>query len=67
MDIRGKKLYRRNNGMLFGVCGGVADFFNLDPNLVRLIWVVLAVATFSLAFWVYVVAAFILPKESEVM
>lgn len=65
MNIQGKKIYRKDRGILFGVCGGVAEFFNVDPNLVRLIWAVLALVTASLGFWAYVVAAFILPKESE--
>ena len=34
-----KKLYRsKNNRMLFGVCGGIAEYFNVDPVIVRLIW-----------------------------
>ena len=58
-----KKLYRVEQGaVLAGVCGGVAEFFNLDPNLVRLLWVILSPA----GFWVYLVAAFLLPKKSDV-
>ena len=30
-----KKLYRLDHGMLAGVCGGVAEYFNMDPSLVR--------------------------------
>ena len=48
-----KKLYRLDHGMLAGVCGGVAEYFNMDPSLVRLLWVVLTVVSFSLGFWVY--------------
>ena len=37
----GKKLYKSNkNKMLDGVCGGIAEYFNIDPTLVRLGWVV---------------------------
>ena len=35
-----KKLYRLDHGALAGVCGGVAEYFNVDANLVRLIWAV---------------------------
>jgi phage shock protein C len=39
-----KKLYRsRNDKMLAGVCGGLGDFLGLDPNLVRLMFVLLAI------------------------
>lgn len=67
MDIRGKKLYRKDSSMLFGVCSGVAEYFGIDPNAVRLVWAILSVATFSTAFWIYVAAAFLLPKQSECM
>ena len=37
----GKKLYKSNkNKILDGVCGGIAEYFNIDPTLVRLGWVV---------------------------
>ena len=52
--------------MLAGVCGGVAEYFNMDPSLVRLLWVVLTVVSFSLGFWVYLIAAIILPRKSDV-
>lgn len=31
-----RRLYRSNNGMIAGVCGGIADYFGWDPTLVRL-------------------------------
>ena len=37
-----KRLYRNvNDKMLCGVCSGLADYFNIDPTLVRLAWVLL--------------------------
>ena len=36
-----KKLYRsKKNRVIAGVCGGIAEYFNVDPTLVRLAWVV---------------------------
>lgn len=36
-----KKLYRsRRERMICGVCGGIAEYFDLDPSLVRLGWIV---------------------------
>ena len=58
-----KKFYRsRSNRVLFGVCGGLVKYFDIDPTLVR----VLAVASLfvgSLGFWIYVILALVVPKE----
>lgn len=56
-----KRLYRIEEGkMLCGVCGGIAEYFNLDPTLVRLGWVV--VSCFAGAGVVaYIAAAIIIP------
>ena len=38
-----KRLYRSStNYMLAGVCGGIAEYFDIDPTLVRLAWVILS-------------------------
>lgn len=65
--MSGKRLYRTEGPykMLAGVCGGVAEYFDVDPSLVRVLWV-LAVFMGSLGFWAYVACAFILPKKSDV-
>lgn len=60
-----KKLYRLDKGVIAGVCGGVAEYFNLDPSLVRLATAALVLAG-GLSFWIYVVAAIILPKKSDI-
>ena len=58
-----KKLYKSNqNKMLDGVCGGIAEYFGIDPTVVRLIW-----ALFSLmggcGFLAYIIAAIIIPRN----
>ena len=63
-----RKLYRIEKGRkLLGVCGGIAEYFGIDPSLIRLIWVVVTLVT---AFWIglvaYFGAGFILPNKSEV-
>jgi phage shock protein C len=40
METR-KQLYRSNNKMILGVCAGLAEYFNLDPVLVRLLFMIL--------------------------
>jgi phage shock protein PspC (stress-responsive transcriptional regulator) len=48
-----------------GVCGGLADFFKVDPTLVRVIWAVLAIVPGAIVLGVlaYLVAWFIMPEE----
>lgn len=44
-----KRLYRSNsNKMIAGVCGGIGEYFNIDPTLIRLAWVLVSIPT---AFW----------------
>lgn len=62
-----KRLYKIENGKkLYGVCGEIAEYFNIDATIVRLLWVllVLCVGTGILA---YIVAAIIMPKKSELI
>jgi phage shock protein C len=58
-----KKLYRsRKNRMLGGVCGGIAEYFNIDPVIIRLITVALFFAGGS-ALLAYIIALIIIPSE----
>ena len=57
-----KTMYRNNgNKILCGVCSGVAEYFDIDVSIVRIVWAVLAF-TF-VGFVAYVVAAFVLPVK----
>lgn len=57
-----RKCYRlRDRRMICGVCAGVADYFNIDVLLVRIVWGVFAF-TF-LGAVLYLVAAFALPER----
>lgn len=62
-----KKLYRSNDKKLAGVCGGVANYYDLDPSMVRLAWVVLTIATgVAPGIIGYIVAAMIIPPQPAV-
>lgn len=62
-----KKLYKsRTERMIDGVCGGVAKYFNLDPTLVRIVWVLLTLFGGS-GIILYIVAMFVMPKEPYVL
>lgn len=59
-----KRLYRSSvNYMLAGVCGGIAEYFNIDPTLIRLGFVLGACASFGTMLLGYFVAAVIIPDE----
>ena len=59
----GKKLYKSNkNKMLDGVCGGIAEYFNIDPTLVRLGWVVFCALGGS-GLLAYIIMAIIMPSR----
>ena len=58
-----KKLYRSNsNKMICGVCGGVAEYINIDPTIVRLLLVVFSFSGFPIL--AYIIAAVIMPIQS---
>lgn len=61
-----KKLYRSDQDkILGGVCGGIADSYNLDPTLVRLLVAILVLSSAGTGLLVYLIAWFIMPKKSD--
>ena len=57
-----KKLYRNtSNKMVAGVCSGLAEYINIDPTIVRLIWALIALSGAGLV--AYLVAAIIIPEK----
>lgn len=59
-----KKLYRsRTNRMIAGVCSGLADFFGIDPTVVRLIFVAGALLGFGSFVLIYLVLFIVVPEE----
>ena len=58
-----KKLYKStSNKMIFGVCGGIAEYFNIDASIIRIIWALL-VLCFGTGFLLYILAGIILPSN----
>lgn len=49
--------------MLFGVCGGIAEYFGLDPTLIRLIFVFLTIIAVGSPVLVYLILAFVMPTR----
>jgi phage shock protein C len=59
-----KKLYRsRNNRMIAGVCAGLADFFGIDPTVVRLLFAAGALLGFGSFILIYLVMFIVVPEE----
>lgn len=62
-----KKLYKMGEGkMLDGVCGGIADYFDVDPTVIRLAWVLFCAMGGS-GIIAYIICAIIMPREPEQM
>ena len=60
------RLYRsRDDRMLAGVAGGLAEYWDADPSLVRIVWALLVLLTGGIALVIYIVMAFIVPDEDE--
>ena len=64
--MNGKRLYRSESSrMLCGVCAGIAEYFNLDPTLIRLAWALFCILG-GCGVLAYILAAIIIPPESRV-
>ncbi len=62
-----KKLYKIEEGrMICGVCGGVSEYLNIDPTIVRIIWALLILCA-GTGFLAYLICAVVMPNKSAVM
>ena len=60
-----RRLYKSDeNRMVEGVCGGIAEYFSIDPALVRVGWVLFCVLGGS-GVLAYIIAAMIIPRNPE--
>ena len=60
-----KRLYKSKSNIMFdSVCGGIAEYFDIDPSLVRLGWVVFCALGGS-GILAYIIAALIIPRRPE--
>ena len=62
-----KKLYKSStNKMICGVCGGLGEFFGIDPTIIRLIWAILGLLG-GTGIVAYLIAAVIIPNSEIVV
>lgn len=64
--MKNKKLYRVDDGKILGVCGGFAEYFDVDPTLIRVVWAVAAFAA-GTGLLAYFICALCMPKKSQIM
>ena len=57
-----KKLCKSDDGMVCGVCAGIAKYFGIDPTIVRCLWL-LAMFGCGVGLVAYLILAIIMPKE----
>lgn len=58
-----KRLYRSNNNkVLLGICGGIGEYLNVDPVVIRLLWVIFCCMGGS-GVLAYIIAAIIIPHQ----
>lgn len=59
-----KRLYRSSDAMLGGVCAGIAEYFDLDPTLVRVAYIVISIATMLIpSILAYLVLWIVIPPR----
>ncbi|SEF94610.1 PspC domain-containing protein [Parabacteroides chinchillae] len=63
MEEKKRRLTRLNDKMIAGVCGGIAEYFDWDPTLVRVGYVLLSIFTVFSGVIAYFVLWLIMPKE----
>lgn len=59
-----KKFHKSKNKVFSGICGGIGEYFNIDPTFIRLFFI-LGMIKFNLFFLVYIILAIITPDYNE--
>lgn len=61
-----KRLYKSSrNKKICGVCGGIAEYLNIDPTIIRLITAIIGLAWGS-GILLYIIMAFVMPYDNEI-
>ncbi len=60
-----KKLYRSNdNKIIFGIAGGIGEYLNIDPTVIRVIWI-FSTAFFGFSILAYILLLFVIPEKPK--
>ncbi len=57
-----KRIHRSRDKKIGGVCGGVAEYFNIDPTIIRLIWAIFALA-YGSGLLAYLICWIVIPDD----
>ncbi|MCI8531588.1 MAG: PspC domain-containing protein [Lachnospiraceae bacterium] len=61
--MKDKRLLKSSsNRMISGVCGGIGEFFGIDPTVIRLIWAILTFCGLGSGILIYIIAAVVIPE-----
>lgn len=60
-----KLLRRSEKKIISGVCGGFAEYLDINPNLMRIIWIIFGISSLGLAIIIYIVLTLIIPTKEE--
>ena len=60
-----RRLYRvtKKDSIIGGVCAGIADYFDIDPTLIRLFWVLITIFSFGTGVFGYLILWMIMPRK----
>lgn len=62
-----KRLYKIEQGKkIDGVCGGIAEYLDIDPTIIRLAWILFTVCAGS-GIIAYIIAAIVMPRKSDII
>ena len=62
--MSGKRLYKGRDKKLCGVCSGIADYLDVDPTVIRLLWIIFLLAGGS-GILAYIIAALIMDDAPD--
>ena len=62
-----KRLYRSSDNRVFaGICGGLGEYFDVDPTVVRVVYVLLSLLTAFLGILLYIILLFVIPNRPRI-
>ena len=62
-----KRLYRSSDNRVFaGICGGLGEYFDVDPTVVRVVYVLLSLLTAFMGVLIYIILLFVIPNRPRI-
>ena len=62
-----KRFYRSSDNRVFaGICGGLGEYFDVDPTVVRVVYVLLSLLTAFMGVLLYIILLFVIPNRPRI-